>query len=126
MAEVLALGQREVELGMEYTAEEAALMRQNGVLPREVEEFVRTSGKQTINAAIAGIMNLKSGRAGQVRNEPFQAQAEADAQVSGSPSPEQKEQAAEIEPDVSHLAAAPKEEKAAGAEKVGDTKRGKK
>ncbi len=71
--EVLALGQREIEAdGAEFslTAEELALLETNGVTVDELREFVRTSGKQTINAAIGGVSMLKKGE-GQDRSEPF-------------------------------------------------------
>jgi hypothetical protein len=66
----------------EFDQEEVALMASNGVVGDEVREFIRTSGPQTMEAAIGGIQLLRKGQ-GQERNEPFQTQAEADAQVSG-------------------------------------------
>lgn len=66
---------------VDFTQEEIALLASNGVTGDEVREFLRTSGPQTLEAAIGGIQLLRSGQ-GQERNEPFQTQAEADAQVS--------------------------------------------
>lgn len=80
--EVLALGQREVSEGTEFTAEELSLIEAQGTTPEAVLEFVRTSGVQTLNAALGGIATLGAEQ-GQERNEKFQTQAEADAQVSG-------------------------------------------
>lgn len=84
MSQELPLGQREVGNAMpiDFTADELDLLKANNVTPEEVSEFVRTSGPQSIDAAIGGVTILKSGQ-GQVRNEPFQTQAEADSQVSG-------------------------------------------
>lgn len=75
----LALGQREVVADGThlFTEEEVALMSQNGTSPDEVLEFVRTSGVQTLNAAIGGIVEVKKGE-GQERNEPFSAPVEAE------------------------------------------------
>ena len=90
MSEELALGQREVpevSEGFEFSADELTLITANNSTPEEVLEFVRTSGVQTLNAALGGIAEAKAG-SGQERNEPFQTQAEADAQVSGEPSAE--------------------------------------
>lgn len=75
--EELALGQREVVEGIEFTAEELSLMTTNGVTADEVKEFVRTSGKQTINTAIPGLKMVKAGQ-GQERNEPFVPTPEAE------------------------------------------------
>lgn len=85
----LALGQREITPGVQepFSSEELDLLAQNGSSVMEVEEFVRTSGKQTINAALSGIAGKKDGH-GQDRNEKFQTQAEADAQVSRLPGSE--------------------------------------
>lgn len=85
MSEELALGQREVVADGThlFTKEEVKLMADNDTRPDEVLEFVRTSGIQTLNTAIGGVQALKKGE-GQERNEPFQEQAEADAQVSES------------------------------------------
>lgn len=94
--EQLALGQREVVADGThlFTEEEVKLMADAGTSPDEVLEFVKTSGVQTLNAAIGGVQALKKNE-GQERNEPFQSQEEADAEVSSSP--EAKEQAAEVE-----------------------------
>lgn len=72
MSDELALGQREVVADGThlFTEEEVALMAANGTSPDEVLEFVRTSGTQTLNAAIGGVVAIKAG-AGQERNEPF-------------------------------------------------------
>ena len=73
---------REIDMNVvDFTQEEIALLASNGVTGDEVREFLRTSGPQTLEAAIGGIQLLRSGQ-GQERNEPFQTQAEADAQVS--------------------------------------------
>lgn len=90
MEQELALGQREITPGVQepFSSEELDLVAQNGSSVMEIEEFVRTSGKQTINAALSGIAGSKAGK-GQERNEPFQSQEEADAQVSGLPPTEQ-------------------------------------
>lgn len=82
----IALGQREINPGVQepFSAEELDLIAANGSSVEEIEEFVRTSGKLTINGALGGIASKKSGH-GQDRNEKFQTQAEADAQVSQSP-----------------------------------------
>ena len=76
MSEELALGQREVVEGIEFTPEELQLMTDNNVEPEAVKMFVATSGVQTINAAIAGVHELEAGK-GQERNEPFTPPADA-------------------------------------------------
>lgn len=65
-----------------FNEEELSLMVANNVSQEELREFLRTSGPQNLDAAIGGILMLRNGQ-GQERNEPFQTQAEADAQVSG-------------------------------------------
>jgi len=70
MSEELALGQREVVEGFVPTEEESKLLADNGMTLEEVVEFVKTSGVQTLNAAIGGVAVLKAGQ-GQERNEPF-------------------------------------------------------
>lgn len=75
MGEEIALGQREIEVVeggelVNFSPEELALLESSQVSPQELVEFVRTSGKQTINAALGGVVTAKAG-AGQERNEPF-------------------------------------------------------
>jgi len=54
----------------EFTQEELALMASSGVTGDEVREFIRTSGPQTLEAAIGGIDVIRKEQ-GQERNEPF-------------------------------------------------------
>lgn len=51
----LALGQREIVEGIEFTEAELELITSNGVDPQELIAFVLGSGVQTINAAIGGL-----------------------------------------------------------------------
>jgi len=58
----------------QFNEEEIAMMASNGVTGDEVREFLRTSGPQTLGAAIGGIDILRKEQ-GQERNEPFAPQA---------------------------------------------------
>ena len=68
----------------EFNDEELALMASNGVVGNEVREFIRTSGPQSVETAIGGIVMLRNGQ-GQERNEPF---APADESLISPPVPE--------------------------------------
>lgn len=83
--EHVALGQRTGQdiLNSAWTPEEEALLVTNNVEKEAVINHWKISGgEDTLNAAIGSVVLLQNGQ-GQERNEPFQTQAEADAQVSG-------------------------------------------
>lgn len=65
-----------------WLPEEEAMLSFNGVSKDAViAHWVISGGEDTLNAAIGSVVMLANGQ-GQERNEPFQTQAEADAQVS--------------------------------------------
>lgn len=78
------LGQRTGKeiLNSSWLPEEEELLSSNGVSKDAViKHWVIARGEDTLNAAIGSVKALEAG-VGQERNEPFQTQAEADAQVS--------------------------------------------
>ena len=84
MSEELALGQRTgVMIASQggFNEEELKLLFTNGITTSEVQDMFAKFPDQTLNDAIGDIVMLRNGQ-GQERNEPFQTQAQADAQVS--------------------------------------------
>lgn len=79
---------RELNWEMEFSTEERDELAAHGIAVDTLREFLRTSGPQNLDVAIGGIKALEE-KKGQERNEPFQTQEEADAQVSGLPPTEQ-------------------------------------
>lgn len=70
---------------MNFTEEQLALLATNNVTPEEASKVIEMF-PQELDTAIGYILGLRNAQ-GQERNESFQTQAEADAQVSGDPNP---------------------------------------
>ena len=70
---------------MEFTQDQLDLMAKNGVSPEDISSVLELF-PQSLETAIGYVVGFRSGK-GQERNEPFQTQAEADAQVSAGAAP---------------------------------------